>query len=154
MSYGVVAIIIGFLRELFANGTIWDISINMPVKLPAFMMPFGGLLILGFLAAALKAFINHKYPEANPDKGFDTSEIRRSLRGKFTDLMRDEFNPYGDAAEEPVKIYTPKSKNKKEKKTKNKHTEQITDSAITGQSDTTITSVPETDSHTYLDEFS
>ena len=50
LSYGVVAIIVGFLRELFANGTIWGYNLNLPVKLPAFLMPFGGLLLMGFLA--------------------------------------------------------------------------------------------------------
>ncbi len=154
LSYGVVAIVVGFLRELFAKGTIWDININMPIKLPAFLMPFGGLLLLGFLAAGLKAFIGYKYPEANPDKGFDTAEIRRSLRGKFTDLMRDEFNPYGEGPEEPVKIYTPKSKRKQEKKAKTKHNENVTEVENTEQSIVSDTSVQETDNHTYLDEFS
>ena len=84
-------------------------------------MPFGGLLLMGFFAAALKAFVGAKYPEANPNKAFDTSEIRRSLRDNFVELMKDDFNPYGDTAEEDsVKIYVPKSKEEKEKKVKPK----------------------------------
>ena len=35
LSYGAVTILVGFLRELFANGSIADISINMPVKFSA-----------------------------------------------------------------------------------------------------------------------
>ena len=117
LSYGAVAIITGFLRELFGNGTIWGYDIGTPIKLPAFLMPFGGLLLMGFLAAGLKTFVTYKYPEANPNKAFDTSEIRRTLRDNFIELMKDDFNPYDDSAEEDnVKIYVPESKEEKEKK--------------------------------------
>ena len=121
LSYGAVAIITGFLRELFGNGTIWGYDIGTPIKLPAFLMPFGGLLLMGFLAAGLKTFVTHKYPEANPNKAFDTSEIRRTLRDNFIELMKDDFNPYDDSAEEDnVKIYVPESKEEKETKIKEK----------------------------------
>ncbi len=100
LSYGVVTIIVGFLREIFANGTIANININMPVKFPALATPFGGLLIIGFLAAVLKAFIMKKYPDKSPDRAFDTSEIRRSLRGSLKELMKDDFDPYGESPNE------------------------------------------------------
>ena len=100
LSYGVVAILVGFLRELFANGSIADISINMPVKFSALATPFGGLLIIGFLAAGLKAFVMKKYPDKSPDRAFDTSEIRRSLRGSLKELMKDDFDPYGEGTNE------------------------------------------------------
>lgn len=100
LSYGVVAILVGFLRELFANGSIADISINMPVKFSALATPFGGLLIIGFLAAGLKAFVMKKYPAKSPDRAFDTSEIRRSLRGSLKELMKDDFDPYGEGTNE------------------------------------------------------
>lgn len=146
LSYGAVAIVVGFLRELFANGTIWGYNLNLPVKLPAFLMPFGGLLLMGFLAAGLKAFIGVKYPEANPNKAFDTSEIRRSLRDNFTNLMKDDFNPYGDTAEEEN---TPKAKMKKSIKNKKakevvKPSEEVISNEKTSQEN----------ERTYLDDFS
>lgn len=125
LSYGVVAILVGLLREFFAKGTIWDIPLNTPIQFPALLMPFGGLLIMGFLAAGLKAFIGAKYPETNPDKAFDTSEIRRSLRGNLIELMRDDFDPYGDSAEEDIKIYNPKEKTEKKRKEKNPKKEKV-----------------------------
>lgn len=115
LSYGVVAIILGFLRELLANGTIWDIELNLPINIPVITTPFGGLLIIGFLAAALKAFVNAKYPEASPEKSFDLSEIRRSHRGSIQDLMREEFNPYGEGEDEGFSVREYKKKIKKSK---------------------------------------
>lgn len=154
LSYGVVAIVVGFLRELFANGTIWGYNLNLPVKLPAFLMPFGGLLLMGFLAAVLKGFISAKYPEANPNKAFDTSEIRRSLRDNFTNLMKDDFNPYGDTAEEEN---TPKDKSKKTKKDKkskiirNKNIKEETKPELETPANENNS---QDDSRTYLDDFS
>ncbi len=155
LSYGTVAIIVGFLRELLANGTIWGYNLNLPVRLPAFLMPFGGLLLMGFLAAGLKAFIGAKYPEANPNKAFDTSEIRRSLRDNFINLMKDDFNPYGDTAEEEnVKIYNPKNKSAKTKKDKKSKTvaEQVTNTET--ESSVTETTVHDNGQKSYMDEFS
>ncbi len=100
LSYSAVTILVGFLREIFANGSIADVSINMPVKFPALATPFGGLLIIGFLAAGLKAFVMKKYPDKSPDRAFDTSEIRRSLRGSLKELMKDDFDPYGEGTNE------------------------------------------------------
>ena len=159
LSYGVVAIIVGFLRELLANGTIWDHSLNIPFRLPAFLMPFSGMLLMGFLAAGLKAFINAKYPEANPNKAFDTSEIRRSLRDNFMNLMKDDFNPYGDSTEEDnVKTYNQKDKSakiKKEKKIKvirEKKTKDIVKTEIESPENEILSQ--DDNNRTYMDDFS
>lgn len=119
MSYGAVAIFTGLFREIFANGTIGGFDLKMPVKFTALMTPFGGLLIIGFLAAAFKGFINKYYPDASPDRAFDTSEVRRSLRGSLKDLMNDEFDPYGVGGEAD----TPFIRARKEKKAKKDMTE-------------------------------
>jgi single-stranded DNA-specific DHH superfamily exonuclease len=97
--------------------------------------------------------------ETNPNKAFDTSEIRRSLRDNFVELMKDEFNPYGDTAEEDsVKIYVPKSKDvklKKEKKAKRNRKAIKEDISV---SETPVISeevpVEEKNSKTYMDDFS
>ena len=102
LSYGAVALIVGIVREILANGSIGGFDIHMPVKFTALTLPFGGLLIMGFSAAALKAFLTVKYPDKSPDRAFDTSEIRRSVRGSLRELMNDDYNPYDDGAETPV----------------------------------------------------
>ncbi len=154
LSYGVVAIIVGFLRELFANGTIWGYNLNLTVKLPAFLMPFGGLLLMGFLAAGLKAFISAKYPEANPNKAFDTSEIRRSLRDNFTNLMKDDFNPYGDTAEEENTSKDKSKKSKKLKKSKNVRNKNIKEETKPELETPVNENNSQDDNRTYLDDFS
>lgn len=150
LSYGVVAIVVGFLRELFANGTIWGYNLNLPIKLPAFLMPFGGLILMGFLAAGLKAFIGAKYPEANPNKAFDTSEIRRSLRDNFANLMKDDFNPYGDTAEEENLPKVKSKKAKKDKKNRNKNIEETKPEAEASVNEENL----QEENRTYLDDFS
>lgn len=147
LSYGVVTVALGFLRELLANGTIWDIELNLPVKIPAITTPFGGLLIIGFMAAALKAFVNTKYPDASPEKAFDLSEIRRSQRGSIQELMKEDFNPYGDGEDENFSVREYKKKIKKSKIKLSKETtaegENIEASLFTEEKE-----------RTYLDDFS
>lgn len=162
ISYGVVTILTGVIREILANGTLAGIELNIPVKFPGLAMPFGALIILGFMAAALKAFINKKYPEANPDKAFDTSEIRRTLRGSLRELMNDDFNPYGEEndaesafvrikKEKVEKIKEPKpEKVKKEKSHKEKKSKiKINETALHRAQRTENES-----ERTYLDDFS
>ena len=158
LSYGVVAIIVGFLRELLANGTVWDYNLNIPFNLPAFSMPFSGMLLMGFLAAGLKAFIGVKYPEANPNKAFDTSEIRRSLRDNFINLMKDDFNPYGDVAEEDnVKTSIPKDKSektKKDKKAKSVRNKKVKEETKHEIEDSVNVNNSQDENRTYMDDFS
>lgn len=139
LSYGAVTILVGFLRELFANGSIADISINMPVKFPALATPFGGLLIIGFLAAGLKAFVMAKYPDKSPDRAFDTSEIRRSLRGSLKELMKDDFDPYGEGANETESAFI---RVRKERKLKVEET-QFNTKEVTDISETTVQTTTE-----------
>lgn len=139
LSYGAVTIIVGFLRELFANGSIGGININMPVTFLALATPFGGFLIIGFAAAGLKAFIMKKYPDKSPDRAFDTSEIRRSLRGSLKELMKDDFDPYGDGANETESAFI---RVRKERKLKAEQTEFNT-KEIEKEVTTEVTEKPE-----------
>jgi PTS system D-glucosamine-specific IIA component/PTS system glucose-specific IIA component len=57
--------------------------------------------------------VNKKYPNASPDKSFDTSEIRRSLHAPIKELMNDEFNPYEDSDDASPTVRERKKKLKK-----------------------------------------
>lgn len=162
ISYGVVAVLVGIIREILANGTIMGFELNTPVKFSALNMPFGALIILGFMAAILKGFIGKKYPEANPDKAFDTSEIRRSLRGSFRELMNDEFNPYGEENESDSafirvkKVKAEKNKEPKPEKPKKEKIKKEKKSKIQ-TNESAPRRAPRTENiseRTYLDDFS
>ncbi len=159
LSYGAVTILVGAIREIIASGTFWGIDLKSPVKLTALNMPFGALILLGFMAAILKAFINKKYPDSNPDKAFDTSEIRRSLRGTLRELMNDDYNPYGEEAEaESTFQKVKKQKEEKAKKEKIKHEKPKKNKSPKAK--VKVEAIPRApreeigDERTYLDDFS
>ncbi len=159
LSYGAVTIVVGVIREIIATGSIFGFNLNTPIKLTALNMPFGGLILLGFMAASLKAFINKKYPDSNPDKAFDTSEIRRSLRGTLRELMNDDYNPYGEENEtESTFQKVKKQKEEKAKKEKIKREKPKKDKKVKSKVKTEPTSrAPReelSDERTYLDDFS
>ena len=166
MSYGAVAIITGLVREILASGTIGGIDLGIEVTFPALLTPFGGLLIIGFLAAVFKAVINAKYPDASPDRAFDTSEVTRSVRGSLKELMKDELDPYSFGTEtafvrirkekraekniektQEVNLEEPK-KEKKEKVKKPKKSKKVEEAPKREPR------VCQTDERTYLDDFS
>lgn len=67
IGYAAVIMLVGAVREIVGSATIWGKSVKMIVTYPAILMPFGGFLVLAFLAAALKAVINKHFPEHSPD---------------------------------------------------------------------------------------
>lgn len=58
-----VFIVTGALREILGSGTIGGMKVSIPVTFKGMAMPFGCLILLGFTAALLKAFIMKRYPE-------------------------------------------------------------------------------------------
>jgi Na+-transporting NADH:ubiquinone oxidoreductase subunit D len=67
----VVCILVGTVREIFGLGSLAGVKLDLPVTFRGMALPFGCLVLLGFLAAGLKAFIAYKYPnyleESEPD---------------------------------------------------------------------------------------
>ncbi len=59
----VIFILTGAIREILGNGTIGGIALNIPITFKGMLLPFGCLILLGFMAAGLKAFISRRYPE-------------------------------------------------------------------------------------------
>ena len=65
VSIGASAIFIlaGAVREILGSSSIGGIALNLPITFKGMVLPFGCLVLLGFLAAGLKAFIARRYPE-------------------------------------------------------------------------------------------
>ncbi len=59
----VVMIVVGAIREVLGYSTIGGIALNLPVAFKGMTLPFGCLILLGFMAAGLKSFVLKKYPE-------------------------------------------------------------------------------------------
>lgn len=56
IGISVIFLITGAVREVFGSGTFAGYEVNIPVTLKGAALPFGSLILLGFLAAALNAF--------------------------------------------------------------------------------------------------
>ena len=63
----VVFVVAGALREILGSGSIGGIALDIPVQYKGFSLPFGCLVLLGFMAAALKAFVAKKYPDGKAE---------------------------------------------------------------------------------------
>lgn len=122
-GYAFVALVVGLVREILGGGTVYSVDLHLPIQLQGFLMPFGGFLLLGFFAAAVKGILRKKSPDAHPEQAFSMKEITQSHIGSLKSLIDTEFNPYDeetvDAATAPALSETPKQE-KKPKKIKEK----------------------------------
>ncbi len=113
-GYALVVLLVGTVREILGSGTIYSVDLKLPVQLPGFLYPFGGLLLLGFLAAGVKALILRRHPDAHPEQAFDMREISQSHVGKLRNLLDADFNPYD---EEETAAPAPRARAEKRRKT-------------------------------------
>ena len=63
IGYSTVFIVVGFVRELIGNATILEKPVRFLPKASGMLMPFGGFIVMGFLAAALRWLIIRHYPQ-------------------------------------------------------------------------------------------
>lgn len=63
-----IFIIVGAVRELLGYSTIGGMAVNLPITFKGMALPFGCLILLGFLAAGLKAFVARVYPEDSENR--------------------------------------------------------------------------------------
>ena len=59
LGFSLVVIVVGLLREIFGNGTLWGVPVGIPVKMSGLLIPFSGFIIVGFLLAFTR-FVNKK----------------------------------------------------------------------------------------------
>ncbi|MEG0979957.1 MAG: Rnf-Nqr domain containing protein [Oscillospiraceae bacterium] len=71
-GYSVVLIITGFLRELLGSGTIWDYKVFSFPAATALINPFGGFIVIGFMAALLRVYFKKIDPEYAEQLGVES----------------------------------------------------------------------------------
>lgn len=63
VGYSAVLILVGILREFLGSGSIAGFKLFKNMAIPGLLLPFGGFLMIGFAAAALRAFISAYFPK-------------------------------------------------------------------------------------------
>ncbi len=53
-GFDIAALLVGFIREVFASGSLGDKILGIPITFPSLSTTFGGFILLGILAAVLK----------------------------------------------------------------------------------------------------
>ena len=54
-----VICLVGALRELLGNGTLWNMPVLEDSTIPGLLLPFSGFIVIGFIAAGFQKFRNH-----------------------------------------------------------------------------------------------
>ncbi len=100
----VICIAIGTIREIFGIGSLAGVKLDLPIVFKGMALPFGCLILLGFMAAGLKAFIGYRYPqyleESEPDTKPDYDE------NAFEETTEVEIFDEFWTTEEPEEAFT------------------------------------------------
>lgn len=70
LGTAIVLLVSGAVRELLGRGTILEQKVFVTAPLQGLAMPFGGFIVLGFLAAVLKRFISEKLRHYDSEMAF------------------------------------------------------------------------------------
>ena len=99
LGYAAVIILVGLIREMVGSATIWGRPIKTIHTYPALLMPFGGFLVLAFLAAALRALINRRFPEHSAETEIEIKKnpVIVSKKNLPENLVHEEQTPDGEA---------------------------------------------------------
>lgn len=97
-GYSAVLLITGFLRELFGLGTIWDIKVISLPTATALTNPFGGFIVIGFMAALLRVYFKRIDPEYAEQLAVESrTAIKKPKQKKSKPKVRVvEYNPNGE----------------------------------------------------------
>ena len=99
LGFTAVALVVGFVRELLGAGTLMGRSV-MTVHIRGFLMPFGGFLLLGVMAAGLK-FILQLTGQQEAEEAMElVPEDRVERLEKKQQLIEQEEQPTPEPEEE------------------------------------------------------
>jgi hypothetical protein len=102
-------IIVGAIREIFGSGSLAGVKLELPVIFSGMAMPFGCLILLGFMAAGLRAFLNYRYQgeegeepeeEAQPEEIFEEEATEVEIFDEFWSEQPEPEEAQSQTAEE------------------------------------------------------
>lgn len=102
-----VFIVCGAVREILGSGSIAGIPVHIPVTFRGAALPFGCLILLGFLSALLRAFTRKYYPESFDSSGRKLKESKPAAPEKAAaPKPKPQPQPKSQPAkaEEPVQV--------------------------------------------------
>lgn len=121
-----ICIAIGTIREIFGIGSLAGVKLDLPIVFKGMALPFGCLILLGFMAAGLKAFIGYRYPqyleESEPDTKPDYDE------NAFEETTEVEIFDEFWTTEEPEEAFTVEAPEPEPEKVQPQTAEEIRES--------------------------
>lgn len=101
-----IFILTGAIREILGSSSVGGIALNLPITFKGMGLPFGCLVLLGFMAAALKTLTGRYYSESFVDEAdaSGTAEPQPEIEEyEVTEVeIFDEFWTEQDTAPEPA----------------------------------------------------
>ncbi|MGN0541995.1 MAG: Rnf-Nqr domain containing protein [Acutalibacteraceae bacterium] len=106
-----IFILTGAVREILGSSSIAGIALNLPITLKGMALPFGCLVLLGFMAAALKSLTGGNYAQA-PAPEISAPRTRETQPVSETEITEveifDEFWLEQEAETQPEPAPEPK----------------------------------------------
>lgn len=119
-----VMLIVGATREIFGSGSLAGVKLELPVIFKGMAMPFGCLILLGFMAAGLKAFLNYRY--LGEEEADDAEEALETVDSSVEEVeIFDEF--WSEQTEEEQPEPEEKSQPETKEEIRNSANEDIED---------------------------
>lgn len=109
----IICILAGTIREIFGSGSLAGVKLDLPVTFKGMTLPFGCLILLGFMAAGLKAFIAYKYPQYAKETvpAAKPAEISEQPQSEVTEVEIFEAFSAEPEQEEPARAEQPQAEN-------------------------------------------
>ncbi len=104
-GYSAVLIIVGIVREIFGNGTIWGVQILPITPAAGMLMPMGGFVVLAFMAALLRTYFRKIDPAYAEELAVNSRTAIKGHRGLKALLIDSEDEP--ETGEVPIEKEIP-----------------------------------------------
>ncbi len=118
-----VMLIVGAIREIFGSGYLAGVKLDLPVVFKGMSMPFGCLVLLGFLAAGLKAFLSYRY--LGEEESAENETVTEEVASETTEV--EIFEEFWNEQPEEVEVLEEKAQPQTAEEIKSSADEDIED---------------------------